>query len=88
MIWFSLVAKYFITSNGRSLFYCLSYPILQKLYAGYHLNSYWLVKKHYFETILVAGKMRVLVGSFEDWYQGQTHYKKVAVPGNGGEEAR
>ena len=34
MIWFSLVAKYFITSNGRSLFYCLSYPILQKLYAG------------------------------------------------------
>ncbi len=32
MIWFSLVAKYFITSNGRSLFYCLSYPT--KLYAG------------------------------------------------------
>lgn len=52
------------------------------------INSYWLVKKHYFETILGAGRMRVLVGSFEDWYQGQTHYKKAAAPGNGGEEAR
>lgn len=51
-------------------------------------NSYWLVKKHYFETILVAGKMRVLVDSFEDWYQNQTHYKKVAIPSDGGEEAR
>ena len=51
-------------------------------------NSYWLVKKHYFETILVAGKMRVLVDSFEDWYQNQTHYKKVANPTDSGEEAR
>ena len=40
-------------------------------------NSYWLVKRHYFETILVAGKMRVLVDSFEEWYQNQKHYKKV-----------
>ena len=43
-------------------------------------NSYWLVKKHYFETIIVKGKMRVMVPSFEEWYQGQTHYKKVSCP--------
>ena len=40
-------------------------------------NSYWLVKKGFFETIMVAGKMRVLVDSFESWYKNQTHYKKV-----------
>lgn len=49
-------------------------------------NSYWLVKKHYFETIQVAGKMRVLVDSFEEWYRNQTHYKKV-INTNDGEEA-
>ena len=45
-------------------------------------NSYWLIKKHYFETITIAGKMRVLVDSFEDWYQNQTHYRKVAGTDN------
>jgi hypothetical protein len=44
-------------------------------------GSYWLVKKNYFETILVGGKMRVLVESFESWYNSQTHYKKVDVKG-------
>jgi excisionase family DNA binding protein len=40
-------------------------------------ESYWLVKKNYFETIVVAGKMRVMVESFEEWYANQLHYKKV-----------
>lgn len=40
-------------------------------------NSYWLIKKGWFETIMVAGKMRVMVDSFEKWYQNQTHYKKM-----------
>lgn len=40
-------------------------------------ESYWLVKKNYFETIIIAGKMRVMVDSFEDWYSNQLHYKKV-----------
>lgn len=46
-------------------------------------DSYWLVKKNYFEIRLVAGKMRVMVDSFEKWYAGQFHYKKVNgdVPG-------
>ena len=42
-------------------------------------NSYWLIKKGWFETIVVAGKMRVLVDSFGDWYQNQTHYKKTTA---------
>ena len=41
--------------------------------------SYWLVKKKYFKTIVVAGKIRVMLDSFEEWYQSQTHYKKVDV---------
>lgn len=40
-------------------------------------DSYWLVKKNYFEIRLIAGKMRVMVDSFEKWYTGQFHYKKV-----------
>lgn len=47
-------------------------------------NSYWLIKKGWFETVMVAGKMRVMVDSFEEWYQNQTHYKKVnAVESHG-----
>lgn len=41
------------------------------------VESYWLVHKNYFRTVLVAGKMRVFVDSFEDWYAGQFHYKKI-----------
>lgn len=41
------------------------------------VESYWLVKKNYFTTIQVAGRMRVMLDSFEDWYAGQFHYKKV-----------
>lgn len=40
-------------------------------------ESYWLVHKNYFETVIVAGKMRVMVESFEEWYANQLHYKKV-----------
>ena len=40
-------------------------------------DSYWLVKKRFFETVVVAGRMRVMIDSFEEWYASQTHYKKV-----------
>lgn len=40
-------------------------------------ESYWLIKKHYFETVMVFGKMRVLVDSFENWYASQMWYRKV-----------
>ena len=39
-------------------------------------ESYWLVKKNYFDTVIIGGKMRVMVDSFEEWYAGQNHYKK------------
>lgn len=40
-------------------------------------DSYWLVHKKVFKTQMVAGKMRVMVDSFERWYANQLHYKKV-----------
>ena len=41
------------------------------------VDSYWLVHKEYFEIILVNGKMRVVIDSFEYWYAGQVKYRKV-----------
>jgi len=41
------------------------------------VESYWLVHKEYFETVLVNGKMRVVTESFENWYAGQVKYHKV-----------
>ena len=40
-------------------------------------ESYWLIKKSYFKTITVAGKMRVMIDSFEAWYANQCKYRKV-----------
>lgn len=40
-------------------------------------ESYWLIKKNYFTTIIAGKRMRVMLDSFEAWYAGQTHYKKV-----------
>ena len=41
------------------------------------VESYWLVHKEYFDTVLVSGKMRVVIESFENWYAGQVKYRKV-----------
>lgn len=40
-------------------------------------STYRLINQCRFKTYLVLGKMRVDVESFEDWYDGQFHYKKV-----------
>lgn len=40
-------------------------------------ESYWLIHKKQFETRIVAGKMRVMIESFEKWYANQLHYKKI-----------
>lgn len=40
-------------------------------------EAYWLVKKKVFTTITAGKRMRVIIDSFERWYAGQTHYKKV-----------
>ena len=39
--------------------------------------TYRLINQCRFKTYLVFGKMRVDVDSFEKWYAGQFHYKKV-----------
>ena len=41
------------------------------------VESYWLVHKEYFDTVLVSGRMRVVIESFEHWYAGQVKYRKV-----------
>lgn len=43
-------------------------------------ESYYLAHKHYFETVEIGGKMRVVTDSFEVWYAGQTRYRKVDGP--------
>ena len=48
-------------------------------------DSYWLVHRQLFETVLVAGKMRVVLESFEHWYANQVKYKKVVGPPPGAE---
>ncbi len=40
-------------------------------------DSYYLANKNLFEIRVVQGKRRVMLDSFEKWYAGQTHYKKV-----------
>ena len=41
-------------------------------------ESYYILKKGYFETRMVGGKLRVMTDSFEAWYRGQFHYRKVS----------
>lgn len=40
-------------------------------------DAYWLVHQGYFEMVLVNGKMRVVIDSFEAWYAMQTKHRKV-----------
>ena len=41
------------------------------------VEAYWLVHQNRFRTITAAGRMRIMLDSFEEWYAGQFHYKKV-----------
>lgn len=58
----------------------MSVPEMGKLLGIKKVESYWLVHKERFSTISVCGKMRVVISSFEEWYSGQFHYKKVKGP--------
>ena len=55
----------------------MSVPEMRKLLGLGKTESYYLVRKNYFKTIIVGKKMRVLVESFEKWYGNQSWYKKV-----------
>lgn len=48
-------------------------------------ESYWLVHKNYFDTILVEGKMRIVTESFIKWYDNQDHYHIANGPKPGKE---
>lgn len=51
----------------------MSVPEMGKMLGLGKVESYWLVKKNYFKTIQVAGRMRVMLDSFEDLYS----YRKL-----------
>lgn len=55
----------------------MSVPEMAKLLGLKKTDSYWLVHKNCFETILVNGKMRIVLASFEDWYARQIKYRKM-----------
>ena len=55
----------------------MSVPEMGRLLGLKKVESYWLVHKEYFDTVLVSGKMRVVIESFENWYAGQVKYRKV-----------
>ena len=48
-------------------------------------DSYWLVHKNCFETVLVNGKIRINIESFEKWYANQVKHKKINGPPPGAE---
>ena len=40
-------------------------------------ESYWLIKKNYFKTILVGNTMRVMIDSFEEWYKSNRFMPEI-----------
>jgi excisionase family DNA binding protein len=58
----------------------ISVPEMRGMLGMKKVESYWLVKQGHFQVVRVGGKMRILVDSFEDWYNSQFHYKKVNGP--------
>jgi hypothetical protein len=51
----------------------ISVPEMRGMLGMKKVESYWLVKQGHFQVVLVGGKMRILVDSFEDWYNNQFH---------------
>ena len=62
----------------------ISVPEMTRLLGLKKTEGYWLVHKNLFQTMMIAGQMRIVLSSFEDWYANQTHYKKVdgSAPGS------
>ena len=55
----------------------MSVPEMGKMLGLGKTESYYLIKKNYFKTIVVGKNMRVLIDSFEEWYANQSWYKKI-----------
>ena len=63
----------------------MSVTEMRKLLGLGKTDSYWLVHKNCFETIMVNGKMRIVIDSFEKWYAKQIKHVKVDGPPPGEE---
>ena len=63
----------------------MSVPEMRRMLGLRKTDSYWLVHKQCFETVIVKGKMRIVIDSFEHWYANQVKYKKVDGPPPGEE---
>ncbi len=55
----------------------MSVPEMRRMLGLGKTDSYWLVHKQCFDTVIVAGKMRIVIESFEHWYANQIKHKKV-----------
>ena len=58
----------------------MTVPEMRDLLGIRKTDSYWLIHKNLFVTETVAGQLRVDKKSFEEWYESQTHYRKVNGP--------
>lgn len=56
----------------------MSVSEMQRMLGLGKTDAYWLVHRDYFETILVNGKIRVVIASFEKWYANQIKWHKVS----------
>lgn len=63
----------------------MSVPEMRRMLGLRKTDSYWLVHKQCFETVMVEGKMRIVIDSFEHWYANQVKHKKVDGPPPGEE---
>src|SRR5699024_4095027 len=69
--------EYTPSSKAKTSF---SVPEMREMLGLGKTEAYWLVKKKYFKTIIVAGRIRVIRDSFEEWYANQYTYQKVGGP--------
>lgn len=56
----------------------MSVPDLKRILGLGKTAAYRLVNQCQFKTYVIFGKLRIDVESFEKWYSGQFHYKKVS----------
>lgn len=58
----------------------ISVSEMRKMLGLKKTESYWLLKKEYFEVVTINNQLRIVLSSFEDWYENQVHYRKVDGP--------
>ncbi len=55
----------------------MTVPEMRKLLGLQKTESYWLVKKRYFNSRVIGKQICVDIASFEVWYTNQIKYKKI-----------